>query len=98
MLFRSVQRFGTPALLLCGDELLPRSLAELEVHPYGSHALALLLDAREGETLRFGLEPRVQQASPSEHPDALEFLRWWLAGGPTLRRTHETRAWTWSRT
>jgi hypothetical protein len=85
-------------LLLCGDELLPESMQDLEVSPYGSHAVALLLDADpEGEALRFELESASNERRRAGHPDALEFLRWWLSDEPSLRCAHGTRAWVWSR-
>jgi hypothetical protein len=87
------------ALLLCGDEQLPESMAELEPRPCGSHAVALLLDtAPEGERLGFALESTSAPVDErAARPDALEFLRWWLSDEPFLRRVHGSRAWVWSR-
>jgi hypothetical protein len=88
---------ATPVLLVYADEPAPPPLAELA--PRGvPHACAFLLSAaREGG----GVELALAAAAPAEaapaRPDALEFLRFWLAGEASLRLVHAPRAWTWTR-
>ena len=97
---------GRPVLLVCGDEAIPRALAGLAPAGHGPYALALLLRAEgEGERIRFGLAPGVSpgsapQAPPPRQPalpQALAFLRWWIAGESVLALEGAGRRWQWER-
>ena len=89
---------SSPVLLVYADEPAPPPIAEL-APPGVPYACAFLLSAaRHGA----GLELALAGAASDEHPatarpDALEFLRFLLAGAPSLRLAHAPRAWTWTR-
>jgi hypothetical protein len=75
-----------PVLFVTADVPLDPTFAALVDEPPATYALALLL-AREGEGTALGVdvEPAAAEAAPLRWPDALEFLRWLLAGEPRLR-------------
>jgi hypothetical protein len=88
---------SSPVLLVYADEPAPAPLSELA--PGGApYACAFLLRVAGDGT---GVELALASAAPGEgrspRPDALEFLRFWLAGEPSLRLAHAPRAWTWTR-
>jgi hypothetical protein len=72
-----------PVLYVMGDVPVAPVFAGLVDEPPGTYALALLLGAaRAGPAIELGAT-----AEPAPHrgwPDALEFLRWLLAGEPVL--------------
>jgi hypothetical protein len=92
---------GRRALLVCGDEPIPASIAPASDHQYGLHALALLLDAADGvgDPLDFELQVCAGGATAPvpELPDPLAFLRWWLSGEPGLSLERPPRRWLFSR-
>ena len=74
---------GRPVLYVMGDSRLADTFADLVQEPPGSYSVALLL-ARDGDgpEVAFALDA----AAPPQRrwPDAVEFLRWLLAGEPSL--------------
>jgi Beta-ketoacyl synthase, N-terminal domain len=87
-----------PVLLVAGDAALPSSLAQHAPFSHGPYAVALLLRADGlGERVRFQLAPRVERASVEELPQALAFLRWWIAGTPSLQLASERHTSSWQR-
>jgi hypothetical protein len=94
MLHRSA---GRQVLLVVADELAPEPFGALADRLDGAYAVAFLLGLEGGGSLRFRVEPARGPAVSSAWPDALEFLRWWLAGERELRLTRGARDWSWSR-
>jgi hypothetical protein len=89
---------GRDALLVVGDEPIPPAMAPKADHDPGLHAVALLLGAGgPGEPIGFELAASDEPPSPASRPDAIEFVRWWLAGGPRLRISRPPRTWAWQR-
>lgn len=87
-----------PVLLVVGDVPLDATFAPLVREAVAAYALALLLTSHgEGEevTLEIG-----EAATPTAHPpwpDAIEFLRWFLAKESTLTLAGGRCAWSWTR-
>ena len=78
--------------------LLPEPFGALAERLDGAYAVGLLLGDGDGQgSLQLRLEPARGSASASAWPDALEFLRWWIAGEPQLCLTRGPRAWVWTR-
>jgi hypothetical protein len=85
-----------PVLLVVGDEAVPPPLEPVAGQAHGPHALALRLGP--GGSLRLRLEataadPGEGRAGAAAWPPALEFLRWWLSGGATLRLPSLLHTW-----
>jgi hypothetical protein len=87
---------GRPVLFIMADEPLPPPLARFRDEPLGAYALALLLAPGGGVDFRPAIAGEAA-ARRREWPDALEFLRWWWLGGPSVTLTAATSEWTWSR-
>jgi hypothetical protein len=85
----------SPVLFVMADEPLPPTLAAFRDEPPGAYALALLMVP--GGEVDFRPAMAGERASRREWPDALEFLRWWRAGGPSMTLSAVASAWTWSR-
>ncbi|MCP4004221.1 MAG: beta-ketoacyl synthase chain length factor [bacterium] len=77
---------GRPVLLIVGDESIPEPLLELSDDDHGAHAVALLLDVEEGESLEFTLEPTPNgtDGDSNDFPQALQFVRWLFSSEPVL--------------
>jgi hypothetical protein len=89
---------GRQVLFVVADELVPEPFGALAERLDGAYAVALLLGAGDGEgSLQFRLEQARGPAPSSAWPDALEFLRWWIAGEPKLCLTRGPRTWVWTR-
>lgn len=92
---------GFPALLVVGDERYPPRLDAAAGHAHGTYAVALLLERAEGsavgEILHFACQETAEEPTAGDLPDALAFVRFWLAGERTLRLVHDQRAWLWMR-
>ncbi len=89
---------GRQVLFVVADELAPEPYRALAEPLDGAYAVALLLGPGDGEgSLQFRLEQARGPAPSSAWPDALEFLRWWVAGEPKLCLTRGSRMWVWSR-
>jgi len=86
---------GRPVLLVTADAPLCESLAPLVEEPRAAYAVALLLAS--APDLRFALEAAETPVAPARWPDAVEFLRWHLAGGPELALACGPRRWVWQR-
>jgi hypothetical protein len=89
---------GRQVLLVVSDELVPEPFGALAERLDGAYAVALLLALGDGQgSLQFRLEQARGLATSSAWPDALEFLRWWVAGEQMLRLARGPRAWVWTR-
>jgi hypothetical protein len=89
---------GRCVLFVTGDHAVPEALSALSDQPRGSCAVGLLLAANgPGERLTLEIASTREHRPPAVWPDAIEFVRWWLSGEPTLRLAREPRAWTWTR-
>jgi hypothetical protein len=90
---------GRPLLYVMGEGAIPEPVEVLSDHLQGAYALALLLTTADSSQpeLELELEASRGAASHFEHPDALEFLRFWLSEEDTLRITHPPRTWLWRR-
>lgn len=87
-----------PVLLVTADVPLYPTFAALVDECVASYGLALLLTARgEGTPVGFGGASDGPPVSPGSWPDAMEFLRWLLAGEPRLRLGIGRRRWLWER-
>ena len=87
-----------PVLLVHADEPAPAPISELAPGGVPYACAFLLRAARDGAGLDLALA-RAPEASDAarDRPDALEFLRFWLAGERSLSLAHAPRAWTWTR-
>jgi len=87
-----------PVLLIVGDVPLAPTFAPLVDEPPGSYGLGLLL-ARggDGTQIAFGREPEARAPNAPGWPDAIEFLRWYLSGEPSLVLGSARRPWRWER-
>jgi hypothetical protein len=95
MLHREAAR---QVLFVVADERLPEPFGDLAERLDGAYAVGLLLGDGDGQdSLQLRLEPARGSAASSAWPDALEFLRWWIAGEPQLCLTRGPRAWVWTR-
>jgi hypothetical protein len=96
LLHREVAR---RVLLVVADEQPPDPFASLADRVEGAYGAAFLLGSsdREQGSLRLRLQPAHGAPSPRAWPDALEFLRWWIAGAQALTLAHGPRAWVWTR-
>jgi len=87
-----------PVLFVSADEAVPRPMADVADHDHGVHAVALLLGKEgRGDVLDYRLETDLEGTPRLGHPDALEFIRWYLQGEPGLRIGHPPHAWIWLR-
>lgn len=86
------------ALYVVGDQGIPDSMAWLAELEPGSYALALRLvrDPEEADCFELALEPG-RGEEPSDWPDAVRFVAWWLSDEPHFRLDHGHLAWHFSR-
>jgi hypothetical protein len=86
-------------LFVTADESIPEELEPIADEQHGGYAVALLLARSQLEsavTLRLD-SCESGSESVRSWPDALEFVRWWINGGPELRIARGPRLWTWTR-
>jgi hypothetical protein len=86
---------GCPVLFVVADQPLPPPFDGFQDEPSGAYAVALLLVAGDGVDFRPS-RPR-EEAPRREWPDAVEFLRWWRLGSPSVTLAGTASTWTWSR-
>jgi hypothetical protein len=87
-----------PVLLVTGDVPLAPTFAPLVREATASYAVGLLLAARgDGPRIDFTLRSGGPEGSPLAWPQAAEFLRWWIAGGDTLRLEGVRQHFHWQR-
>jgi hypothetical protein len=85
-------------LLVMADVPLYPTFAKLVDECAASYGLALLLATRgEGTPVAFHSAAGEPPVGPGTWPDAMEFLRWLLAGEPQLRLGVGRRRWVWKR-
>ena len=88
-----------PALLVISDVPLESAFAGLVDEVEAAYGVALLLAADgPGEPVGFAVEPAAEPPARPRWPDAVEFLRFWLAGERRLRLGEGARRFTWERT
>jgi hypothetical protein len=87
-----------PVLLVTGDVPLAPTFAPLVEEPAGSYGLGLLLASNgEGTRLAFNLQSGSDGPEAARWPDAIEFLRWYVSGEPSLVLGSARRPWKWER-
>lgn len=95
MLHREPER---PVLFVVADEPVPEPFSVLAERVDGAYAVALLLGGADGAgSLELRLEAAGGAVTARPWPDALEFLRWWIAEEKSLRLARGPRAWVWIR-
>lgn len=86
-----------PVLLVVGDVPLSETFAGLVEEPPGTYAVAFLLGRGEDAPISFGTARAHADAPRLAWPDAVEFLRWHLAGEPRLELDSGRRQFVWQR-
>jgi hypothetical protein len=85
-------------LLVMADIPLDVTFAPLVDEPVATYGLALLLaSVGDGQTISFSSAASNTPAEPRVWPDAIEFLRWLIAGEPQLQLGSGRVRWAWER-